>query len=83
MKKDGRVITLLGGCLAVALALLAEPALAQKPTPAQLDALRANCKGDLASLCPGVKPGPDALNCLRKNASRASPACQKAVNAVK
>ena len=83
MIKDARDIALLTGCLAVVLALLAGPAMAQKPTPAQLDALRANCKGDLARLCPGVEPGAGALFCLRKNVAQASPACQKAVNAVK
>jgi hypothetical protein len=83
MREHARAIAWLTGGLTVVAMLFAEPALAQKPTPAQLDALRANCKGDLAKLCPGVKPGPDALSCLQKNVSRASPGCQTAVNAVK
>jgi Cysteine rich repeat len=83
MMKDRRGIALFGACLALVLALWAGPTSAQKPTPEQIDALRANCKADLAKLCPGVPPGGQALLCLRKNVDRASPACQRAVRAVK
>jgi hypothetical protein len=83
MTKNGRDIALLTGCLTIALSLLAGPATAQKPTPEQIDTIRANCKADFARLCPGVPPGGRALLCLRENIASVSPACQKAVNAVK
>ncbi len=82
MTKDSRLVAVLIGCLAFALALLTDAALAQKPTPEQIDAIRANCKGDFAKLCPGVPPGGRALLCLQQNIPRLTPACARAVNAV-
>jgi hypothetical protein len=78
-----RDIALLTGCLALVLAFAALPALAQKPTPEQIEAIRANCKADFTRLCPGVPPGGRALLCLRENIGKVSPACARVVNAVK
>jgi len=65
------------------LTLLAGPSAAQKPTPEQIETIRANCKADFTRLCPGVPPGGRALLCLREHTATLSPACAKAVNAVK
>lgn len=66
-----------------ALALLvAVPALAQQPTPAQADAIRSACRGDFMSHCRGVQPGgADALACLKRNAAQVSQSCQGALAA--
>lgn len=69
--------------LAIALTLTAGTAQAQKPTPQQIDAVRANCKADFTRLCPGVPPGGRALLCLREHTGKLSAACQRAVDAVK
>jgi hypothetical protein len=83
MTKRAWDVAVLTGRVAVGLALMVEAASAQKPTPAQLDSLRANCKGDLARVCPGVPRDGRALLCLRQNIAKLSPACAQAVNAVK
>jgi len=63
-------------------AAMALPAAAQ-PTPAQADAVRANCRSDFLSNCEGVpRGGPEALNCLRTNSAKLSADCQKAVAAI-
>ncbi len=69
------------GCAAAILTLLislAGPALAQ-PTPAQQDAIRASCRSDAMSTCPGMR-GAEALRCLQKNVASLSPACRGAVS---
>jgi len=84
MMKNVRGIALASAGIAVVLALGAAPALAQKPTQEQIDAIRNNCKADFAKLCPGVPPGGRALLCLRGNIAKvSSAACRDAVNAVK
>jgi hypothetical protein len=64
-------------------ALVAAPAYAQQPTPAQQSAIRDACRSDFMSNCPGVQPGGSAaLACLQQNAAKASPGCQQALGAV-
>ena len=58
-------------------------ALAQQPTQQQRDAIRASCRSDFISNCAGVEPGGrDAFECLLRNESKLSAACQDAVGAV-
>ncbi len=58
-------------------------ALAQQPTQQQRDAIRASCRSDFISNCAGVEPGGrDAFECLLRNQSKLSSACQDAVSAV-
>ena len=60
-----------------------EPALAQQPSQAQVNAIRSACRSDFQAHCAGVQPGGSAaLACLKKNVAALSPACQKAVAAV-
>lgn len=79
----GREITncmaaLIGALLAAALS----PALAQQPTPAQSDAIRASCRSDFMADCSGVQPGGrEALQCLQHNIGKLSPPCKSAVAA--
>lgn len=59
------------------------PAAAQQPSQAQINAIRAACRGDFQAHCAGVQPGgAAALACLKKNVAGLSPGCQKAVTAV-
>jgi hypothetical protein len=56
---------------------------AKKPTDAQVSAIRSACRGDYQKVCAGVPTGgAPALQCLEKNKSRVSAACQTAVAAV-
>jgi hypothetical protein len=58
-------------------------ALGQQPTQQQRDAIRASCRSDFISNCAGVEPGGrDAFECLLRNQSKLSSACQDAVSAV-
>jgi hypothetical protein len=58
-------------------------AAAQQPTQAQRDAIRASCRSDFISNCAGVQPGgKDAFECLLRNESKLSSACQEAVSVV-
>jgi hypothetical protein len=58
-------------------------ALAQQPTQQQRDAIRASCRSDFISNCAGIEPGGrDAFQCLLRNQSKLSSACQDAVSAV-
>jgi hypothetical protein len=58
-------------------------AAAQQPTPEQISAIRASCRSDFMAQCTGVKPGTkDALECLKRNAAKVSPACKTALDAV-
>lgn len=62
---------------------LATPALAQQPTQAQIGAIRSSCAADYRAHCASVPTGGMAsLNCLQKNMSKLSAACQSAVSAV-
>ena len=56
---------------------------AKKPSSAQIAAIRSACRSDYQRVCAGVPTGgAAALQCLEKNKSRVSAACQKAVAAV-
>ena len=56
---------------------------AQQPTSEQISAIRASCRSDFMSNCAGVKPGTrDALECLKRDAAKVSPACKTALDAI-
>jgi hypothetical protein len=58
-------------------------ALAQKPSQAQINAMRQSCRSDYMAHCSTVPTGgAPALNCLKQNFSNLSPACQSAVKAI-
>ncbi len=72
----------LGLALTVNYAVI-DDALAQQPTQQQRDAIRASCRSDFISNCAGIEPGGrDAFECLLRNESKLSAACQDAVGAV-
>jgi hypothetical protein len=55
---------------------------ANKPTDAQIAAIRSACRSDYPKVCAGVPTGgAPALQCLEKNKSKVSAGCQQAVNA--
>jgi hypothetical protein len=55
---------------------------ANKPSSAQVSAIRSACRPDYQRTCAGVPTGgAAALNCLEKNKSKLSAGCQQAVNA--
>src|ERR1700682_4262545 len=55
---------------------------AKKPSDAQVAAIRSACRSDYQKVCAGVPTGgAPALQCLEKNKSKVSPACEQAVNA--
>lgn len=69
--------------LALMLATLSAPALAQQPSQAQISAVKSACPADYRAHCASVPPGGQAsLACLQKNLASLSPACQSAVNAL-
>jgi Cysteine rich repeat len=60
----------------------AADAAAKKPGSAQVAAIRTACRSDYQKVCAGVPTGgAPALQCLEKNKSKVSPACEQAVNA--
>jgi hypothetical protein len=60
----------------------AADAAAKKPSSAQVAAIRSACRSDYQMVCAGVPTGgAPALQCLEKNKSKVSPACEQAVNA--
>ena len=64
-------------------AIFATAALAQAPSQAQRDAIKAQCRSDYMAHCSSVPPGGEAsLQCLQKNMSSLSSSCQSAVRAV-
>jgi hypothetical protein len=69
-----------------AMALVAGSAVAataQQPTSEQISAIRASCRSDFMAQCAGVKPGTrEALECLKHDAAKVSPACKTALDAV-
>jgi len=68
--------------VAVAISVGSE-ALAQKPSQAQINAMRQSCRSDYMAHCSTVPTGgAPALNCLKQNLSNLSPGCQNAVNAI-
>jgi cysteine rich repeat protein len=69
--------------LAAALFATAAPAFAQAPSDAQKSAIRSACRSDYQAHCSSVTPGgAEALQCLQKNTSSLSSACQSAVRAI-
>ncbi|MGB6967390.1 MAG: hypothetical protein WBD90_23435, partial [Xanthobacteraceae bacterium] len=67
-----RPVLLASALLAVSL----DPAMAQQPTQAQRDAIRASCRSDFMANCSSVTPGgKEALECLLRNQAKLSPAC--------
>jgi hypothetical protein len=69
--------------LSALLLLSATTAPAQQPSQAELNAVRQSCRSDFMANCSGVTPGgKDALDCLKRNVTRLSSACQSAVNAL-
>ncbi len=70
-------------CAILGFGLAVAPALAQVPTPAEADAIRATCGGDYLKNCRGVpRGGIEVFNCLRDHQENLSPACRKVVVAV-
>ena len=60
----------------------AESTAANKPSDAQVAAIRSACRSDYQKVCGGVPTGgAPALQCLEKNKSKLSGNCQQAVNA--
>src|SRR5215467_13414602 len=58
-------------------------AVAQEPSQAQRDAIRASCRSDFIANCSGVQPGgKDAFECLKRNEAKLSASCKTAVNAI-
>jgi hypothetical protein len=69
--------------LTAAIFATAAPAFAQAPTDTQRSAIRSECRSDYEAHCASVPPGGAAsLQCLQKNMSSLSAACQSAVRAV-
>jgi hypothetical protein len=69
--------------LSALLLLSATTAPAQQPSQAELNAVRQSCRSDFMANCSGVTPGgKDALDCLKRNVTRLSGACQSAINAL-
>jgi Cysteine rich repeat len=76
------VIGRLSTVVIVLLALIS-PAVAQKPTEAQIDAIRQACRADYQSYCSSVPTGGSAaLECLRQNRASLSAPCREAVGAL-
>lgn len=58
------------------------PAAAQQPGPEQIETVRQACRSDFVSHCSSVQPGgPEALQCLQRNAAQLSAACSNAITA--
>ena len=72
----------LSGLLMVSLSLVS-PAIAQKPSQAQISAVRQACPADYQTYCSNVPTGGSAsLACLQRNAQSLSEPCQQAVAAL-
>ena len=73
----------LGPLLVTAFFATAAPALAQAPSQAQRDAIKAQCRNDYIAHCSSIPPGGEAsLQCLQKNMASLAPGCASAVRAV-
>ena len=56
--------------------------MAKQPSSAQISAIRSACRSDYPKVCAGVPTGgAPALQCLEKNRSKVSAACEKAISA--
>jgi hypothetical protein len=72
----------LSGLLVISLGLVS-PAIAQKPSQAQINAVRQACPADYQTYCSNVPTGGSAsLACLKRNAQSLSEPCQQAVAAI-
>jgi hypothetical protein len=68
--------------LVAALVGFAHATSAQRPSEAEIAAIRQACRSDFIAHCAGVTPGgAEALLCLREQLASLSAACQEAVNA--
>ena len=71
------------GLIGLAFTTAVAPVVAQRPSQAQIGAIRQSCRADYQSYCASVPTGGSAaLACLQQNAANLSPACQQAVGAV-
>ena len=76
------VIGRLLGLLVILLGLVS-PAVAQKPSQAQINAVRQACPADYQTYCSNVPTGGSAsLACLKRNAQSLSEPCRQAVAAI-
>jgi Cysteine rich repeat len=58
-------------------------AFAQRPSQAQINAMRQSCRSDYMAHCSSVPTGgAPALNCLKQNLANLSPGCQTAIKAI-
>ena len=72
-----------GLVMAALMSVVAAPAVAQGPSEAQREAIKADCRNDYIAHCSSIPPGGEAsVQCLAKNMSSLSPSCQAAVRAV-
>ena len=72
----------LSGLLVISLGLVS-PAVAQKPSQAQINAVRQACPADYQTYCSNVPTGGSAsLACLKRNAQSLSEPCRQAVAAI-
>ncbi len=72
----------LSGLLVISLGLVS-PAVAQKPSQAQISAVREACPADYQTYCSNVPTGGSAsLACLKQNAQSLSEPCRQAVAAI-
>ena len=73
-------------CIALLIAAataVGSDAFAQKPSQAQINAMRQSCRSDYMAHCSSVPTGgAPALNCLKQNLANLSPGCQTAVKAI-
>ena len=77
MRNIGSTMCLVGGLI-----LLMAGSAAAKPTQAQLDAIKANCRSDFMSNCWGVpRGGAEAFQCLKEHKASLSAGCQTAIKA--
>jgi hypothetical protein len=75
--------TALGAVMTLIVSFVSGPALAQGPSEAQREAVKSQCRSDYIAHCSSVPPGGEAaLQCLAKNMSSLSGACQAAVRAI-
>ena len=68
--------------LTIACTSFAGVAFAQQPSPAQVSAVKSNCRSDYMQYCSSVPTGTSAsLQCLEQNVAKLSGSCQAAVSA--
>ena len=80
MIRSSRIFVL---ALTVSVASIAPAVAASMPSDAQKSAIKSHCRSDFIKHCSGVTPGGlPALECLEKNMSSLSSACQAAVKPV-